>query len=108
MRAPADVRLVRAHLPVRCQVPVHRAQRAHVNCVENLPIFATVVVIGHLIGVTAPMFATCAIVVVVGRVGQSIAHISSGRALVTNIRFMFFSAQVVALIAMGALIVLHA
>lgn len=70
-----------------------RLMRAHANCVENLPVFAALVLVGHLVGLHDGTFATLAEVYVAARVGQTIAHVSSGRSLVVNIRFTFFVVQ---------------
>jgi uncharacterized MAPEG superfamily protein len=77
-----------------------RTMRAHANCVENLPIFAAVVIVAHLVGVRTQTFDTLAIVYVVARAGQSIAHISSGRSRAVLARFTFFSVQIAAVAAM--------
>lgn len=79
-----------------------RLMRAHANCVENLPIFAVLVVVGHLVGLRDGTFATLALTTLGARVGQTAAHLSSGRSLVVNIRFAFF---VVQLVCFGAMIV---
>lgn len=82
-----------------------RMMRAHANCVENLPIFAVLVLVGHHLGLRDGTFALLAQVVAMARVGQSIAHISSGRSMVVNVRFVFFLAQIVAMGWMAKLIV---
>jgi len=84
-----------------------RATRAHANCVENLGPFAAVVLIGHAIGLTSGNFATLAEVYVAARVGQTLAHLASGRSLVVNVRFAFFLTQIVCLGAMIVQIVRH-
>ena len=71
-----------------------RLNRAHANCVENLPVFGAVVLLGHVTGLTSGLFATLAQVYVAARVGQTLAHLSSGRSLVVNVRFTFFVVQV--------------
>lgn len=70
-----------------------RLIRAHANCVENLPVFGAVVLVGHVTGLTDGTFATLAQVYLGARVLQSLTHISSGRSLVVNIRFTFFLVQ---------------
>ncbi len=78
-----------------------RLNRAHLNCLEFLPMFAAVVLTGAVLGVTEGTVATLAEVIVVARVGQSVTHISSGSAIAVNVRFTFFLVQLVSLIAMG-------
>lgn len=78
-----------------------RLMRAHANCVENLPIFGSLVVVGHLVGLVGGSFGTLALTALGARVGQSIAHVSSGRSLVVNVRFAFFLVQLVCFGAMA-------
>lgn len=70
-----------------------RLLRAHLNCVENLPVFGGLVLVGAVSGLRDPTFDLLSQVYIVARVAQSIAHVSSGRNLVINIRFTFFSVQ---------------
>ncbi len=83
-----------------------RLMRAHANCVENLPIFATLVLVTEVLGRRDPLFDSLAMAILVARVGQSVAHISSGRSLVINVRFVMFSTQVVAFVWWGLRLVL--
>ena len=78
-----------------------RLNRAHLNCLENLPLFASVVLIGTAIGLRTPVLDTLARVFLVARVGQSLAHLSSGSALAVNVRFTFFLIQFVCLVWFG-------
>lgn len=77
-----------------------RANRAHVNCVENLPLFAAVVLTATVIGIDTPAFGTMASVYLVARVCQSLVHIASGTALAVNVRFAFFLTQLLVLFLM--------
>lgn len=86
---------------------VQRLTRAHLNCVENLPVFGVLVIVGHLVGLREGLFASLAITVAVARVGQTVTHLLSGRSLVVNIRFTFFLVQLLASFTMGALILLR-
>ena len=83
-----------------------RLNRAHANAVENLPVFAALVIAGEVSGLarTVPLLTTLPLVIVVARLGQSVAHISSGRSVVVNIRFTFFIVQAVSMAIMGALL----
>lgn len=80
-----------------------RLNRAHANAVENLPIFATVVISGMLLQVEDPLFVLLANVVIVARVAQSLIHISSGSAPVTLMRFTAFLVQVLSMFTMAAI-----
>lgn len=83
-----------------------RLLRAHLNAVENLPVFATIVVVAHLANISSARFDQLAVTVAVARVAQTIAHISSGRSLIVNVRFACFAVQEVCLIWMIVLIAL--
>lgn len=84
-----------------------RCMRAHINCTENLPIFASLVLIGAHVGVPGALFQLAAFTVLPARVLQSIAHISSGRNRAVLARFTFFSVQLVCFAVMVALLVAH-
>lgn len=55
---------------------VNRANRAHVNAVENFAQFAAVVLIAHAVGVSTPVTAACAAVYFYARLGHAAIHIS--------------------------------
>jgi uncharacterized MAPEG superfamily protein len=76
-----------------------RLNRAHLNCTENLPLFASVVLIAAAAGLHAPALDTAAKVYLAARVGQSLAHVSSGSSMAVNVRFTFFLVQVGCLLA---------
>jgi uncharacterized MAPEG superfamily protein len=78
-----------------------RLLRAHANCVENLPVFAALVLAHSLAGAAAPSIATAASLVLWGRVGQSLAHWTSTKALWVHVRFGFFAVQVLGLVSMA-------
>jgi uncharacterized MAPEG superfamily protein len=75
-----------------------RLNRAHMNCVENLPLFASVVLVATVAGVKVALLDTLARVYLAARIGQSVAHVSSGSAMAVNVRFTFFLVQVGCLI----------
>src|SRR5258706_11119105 len=70
-----------------------RINRAHINAVENLPIFAALVLTGAVAHVASPRFDQLAVVVLGARVLQSLVHISSGRSIAVNVRFSFYVVQ---------------
>src|SRR5258706_14595485 len=55
---------------------VNRANRAHVNAIENLVPFATVVLIAHAVGVSTSVTATSAAVYFYARAAHAVVHIS--------------------------------
>ncbi len=78
-----------------------RLNRAHANCVENLPVFAAIVLAAAAVGVDEAGFSQLAVLVLLARIGQSLTHIASGSNMAVNVRFGFFGLQVVSFIWMG-------
>ncbi len=72
-----------------------RVNRAHINAAENLPLMASVVLVGTLAGVSTPTFSLLAQVYLGARILQSIIHISSNASLVINLRFTAMLVQIV-------------
>lgn len=73
-----------------------RTMRAHLNSVENLPVFAAIVLLGSLNGLDHDsLFQTTALVVLPARILQSVSHIASGRNRAVLARFTFYSIQLV-------------
>ena len=85
-----------------------RATRAHANCIENLPVFGAIVFAAEASGTHSAMMDALAVAVVVARLGQTTAHLSSGSNTVIGIRFSFLAVQLVAFFWMSALIALNA
>lgn len=81
-----------------------RLNRAHMNTIENLPIFAAVVLAGVAADAVDPTFNTLAIVVVCARAVQSIIHILSGTTGAINLRFTAFVVQIICQMWMAWLI----
>jgi len=81
-----------------------RLVRAHANCLENLPVFAALVLITALLerfDVTAPL----APVVVVLRVLQSSVHLVSTSVPAVLVRFTFFVGQIAIFVWWGVALV---
>ena len=55
---------------------VNRANRAHLNAVENIAPFAVVVLIAHLMGVSTSVTQACAAIYFYARVAHAVVHIS--------------------------------
>ena len=83
-----------------------RINRAHLNTVENLPVFATIVLSGWVVGMETVTFNRLAVIVVVARIVQSAIHIASGSVPAVALRFMVYAVQIACEIWMAAL-VLH-
>jgi len=77
-----------------------RLNRAHMNCLENLPLFSAVVLTGAVIGADAPLLDRFSELYLVARVGQSLTHISSGSERAIQVRFAFFTFQLLCLLGM--------
>lgn len=72
-----------------------RLNRAHANALENLPIFAAIVLTGAALGVSSGRLAQLSEVLVGARVAQSIFHVASGSSTAVNLRFAAFATQLV-------------
>ena len=70
-----------------------RAKGAHLNCVENFPLFAAVVVIAALMG-KSPVVDDLAGFILAARVGQSVSHLISTAPAFVLLRATLFLAQV--------------
>jgi uncharacterized MAPEG superfamily protein len=81
-----------------------RINRAHLNTVENLPIFAAIVLTAWVAGAESHLFNLLAMIVLVARIVQSIVHIVSGGALATWFRTGSFAVQIVCEIWMAVMI----
>jgi len=55
---------------------VNRANRAHLNAVENFATFAAVVLIAHVVGVSTSVTEICAAVYFYARTAHAVVHIS--------------------------------
>lgn len=85
-----------------------RAARAHMNCVENLPVYGAIVLAIVASGVRGPWLATLALVFLGARVLQTVTHMGFRMTdPVVNIRFSFYMVQVICMVLMGTLVVLH-
>jgi uncharacterized MAPEG superfamily protein len=71
---------------------VVRAHHAHLNCVENLPVFAAVVLAAYALGKNAVADSVGAYVLYL-RLAQSITHLISISATAVFIRAVFFTLQ---------------
>ena len=74
-----------------------RLNRAHINTVENLPIYAALVFAAQLLHVDVTLIAEIGLV---ARIVQSLIHISSGSVMAVNLRFTAFLTQVGCYVAM--------
>ncbi len=71
---------------------VKRLDDAHANCLENLPVFAVIVLVAAALGRLADIQAL-APWVLYARIGQSLAHLSGTGPVNVFVRASFWSAQ---------------
>lgn len=83
-----------------------RATRAHLNCVENLPVFAAIVAAIATTGATGRVFDVLPPVVLGARVCQTVTHVGFPvTAGSVSVRFSFFCIQLVAMLGLMAALV---
>jgi len=86
-------------------VAYRRVVRAHANCLENLPVFAVIVLVGAVTGLQPAGTDALAATTMGARVVQSLVHmLFPERNATVAVRFSFFLAQVAAMMAMLALL----
>ena len=80
-----------------------RLYRAHQNCVENLPLFASIVLVAAVRRVAGYALDGLAVVYLLARVGQSTVHVAPGAGLRGNQRFAFLIVQLACLLGLTVL-----
>jgi uncharacterized MAPEG superfamily protein len=81
-----------------------RAMRAHMNCVENLPVYAAIVVALMAMGLQSLIIDRLAVIMLAARVVQTLVHIMLPPTnTATSLRFAFYFVQSVCMIAMVAI-----
>lgn len=80
-----------------------RAKGAHLNCLENFPLFAAVVVIAMLMGKSAAVDGL-ACYVLYARIAQSMVHLIGNSSQLVLLRATFFAIQQVLLVVMVGLL----
>jgi len=83
-----------------------RTLRAHANCVENLPVFATLVLLSRVTALESSLFEVLAVLVMPARVVQTSVHIASGGNRAVIVRFWFFIVQLGCFFGMALLLML--
>ena len=82
-----------------------RAMRAHMNCVENLPVYTAIVVALMTTGLQCAVIDRLAVTMLAARIGQTVVHIGlTPTNAATSLRFALFVIQFVCMIAMAVLI----
>jgi len=83
-----------------------RATRAHMNCVENLPVYGALVLVATLAGRDGQLLDVLSVTVLCARVCQTLVHVvfvQTERAV--SYRFSLFTVQLVAMLWMAVLTV---
>ena len=83
-----------------------RAMRAHMNCVENLPIYGAVVLALTVTGLQSDLIEWLSIAMLAARIGQTLVHVGIRPTNASaSLRFVLFFIQLVCMITMGTVIV---
>ena len=86
-----------------------RAMRAHMNCVENLPVYAAIVLCATAAQATDPRLDVLSLTLLGARVLQTTTHVAFEQTdRVAAVRFAFFSIQVLCMFIMGASVAMSA
>lgn len=86
-----------------------RSMRAHANCIENLPVFGSIVFALYVSQLSGATVSYLCVTVLVARVMQSLVHVCLPQTnTVAAIRFAFFFAQIVCFVTLIVMIVRHA
>lgn len=85
-----------------------RGMRAHANCVENLPVFGALVLVGAFAGVDATVLDVLALVVIGVRVPHTIVHVAFQQTnVVVGFRSLLFHTQWFAMVGMALVTAWH-
>lgn len=104
LRGQADLTSFPADVP-HGSVPYRRAMRAHANCLENLPVFAAIVLVGAATGLNPPGMDALAVTTMGARIAQTSVHLLlPERNATIAARFAFFFVQILAMSLMGVLL----
>lgn len=72
---------------------VARADHAHMNCLENLPIFAVLVLVAAALGKSAVVDAVAAWILY-ARIAQSVVHVAGVNHVLVLVRATFYFVQI--------------
>ena len=84
-----------------------RAMRAHMNCIENLPVFGAIVFAIDHIRLETTLVDTLAITILAARIIQSLVHITLTQTdRVIFLRFAFYFLQIISMIVMASAVLI--
>jgi uncharacterized MAPEG superfamily protein len=79
--------------------------RAHMNCVENLPVYTAVVVALVATGLQSPWVDRLALTMLAARIGQTLVHVALPPTnAIASVRFVLFFIQAACIIGMGVIV----
>jgi uncharacterized MAPEG superfamily protein len=82
-----------------------RAMRAHMNCIENLPVYTAIVVVLIATGVRSDFIDGLSVAMLAARIGQTSVHVALRQTnAVVSVRFGLYSVQFVCMVTMGGMI----
>ncbi|MGV6806843.1 MAG: MAPEG family protein [bacterium] len=82
-----------------------RGMRAHANCVENLPVFAAIVLVIYASGIQSQAVDLMCGIIVAARVFQSLVHLAVPQTNgVVLVRFVFFFAQPICFLGIALIV----
>lgn len=82
-----------------------RAMRAHMNCVENLPVYGAVVLALIASGLRSHLIDWLSVTVLAARIAQTVVHIGLRPTnAAASLRFALFFVQPVCMITMGIMV----
>jgi MAPEG family protein/ABC transporter family protein len=77
--------------------------RAHMNCVENLPVYGAIVVALTVARLQSPLVDRLSETMMAARIGQTLIHVALRQTnAVVGVRFTLFSIQLICMFAMAA------
>jgi uncharacterized MAPEG superfamily protein len=80
-----------------------RVMRAHMNCVENLPVYGAIVVALTVVGLRSHLIDGLSETMLAARIGQTLVHVALRQTnAVVSVRFTLFSIQLICMFGMGA------
>ncbi|HSW14821.1 MAG TPA: MAPEG family protein [Solimonas sp.] len=72
---------------------IKRIEHAHINCIENLPVFAAIVLAAYVMGKSAVVDAV-AVYVLYARIAQSLTHLAGVSHWMVLVRATFYTLQI--------------
>jgi hypothetical protein len=82
-----------------------RVMRAHMNCVQNLPVYGAIIVALTATGLQSPLVDRLSETMMAARIGQTLVHVAMRQTnAVVSVRFTLFSVQLICMFATGAVV----